>query len=82
MSLGSGPALRGGLFAVLRSCRYLTHRISIPLMALTRQQKSRRAAAARRHVLTRLKAQDPALYQAWLDEGYALLDDDGQPVAP
>lgn len=49
-------------------------------MALSRQQKSRRAAAARRHVLARLKAQDPARYQQWLDEAYLLLDADGQLV--
>ena len=43
---------------------------------LTRQEINRRAAAARRLVLARLKAEKPALYRRWLDEAYATLDAD------
>ena len=41
---------------------------------LTRQEINRRAAAARRLVLARLKAEQPAQYERWMREAYDQLD--------
>lgn len=43
-------------------------------MTRTRTEINRRATAARRLVLQRLRDERPALYQRWLSEAYAELD--------